>query len=400
MNRITIFFNIISLFFLSTLISATISAPVQASAIEHIYEVSLPVVSQDKQVRGAAFEKGLIEVAVRVSGNSLAPTQLDLKQATRMVSKYRYTVMSQEEIEAYLKKTKTLIAPKFTLWMQFDAGKVKKILRDNALPIWGYQRPNVLIWLAVKDGRNRYILKKSDISQIKDALELEAKRRGLPILWPEFDARDQNIVSFIDIWGAFLEPVKQASQRYPVDAIVIGRMNWTQGAWSADWSLLMDNKTQNWRLSATDLGILMGSGIGVATDQISSRFAVFADSANDGELLLRISDLSNVSQYAKAAHYLQSLAPVKNVYAAEVNQQQVDFHIELSGDESDLKRIIALGKVLVPDTEPVTDNSAKSDPVPSDQISSEQNKGNMSPSPANQSPVNQSKNILRYKLNG
>ncbi len=379
-----IFFSIISLFILL--------GNAQATTIKHIYEVSLPVVSQEKQIRRAAFEQGLIEISVRVSGTSLAPTQLDLKQASRLVRQYHYKAMSQSEIDDYMKKTSTLIAPKFTLWVQFDDAKVKQLLRKNALPIWGYQRPNVLVWLAVKDGGNRYLLKRSDVSQIKDAVELEAKRRGLPIIWPEYDLQDKNIVSFIDIWGEFLEPVKQASLRYPVDAVMLGRMNWSQGSWTINWSLLSEDKIESWRLSAVDLSILMSSGVDVATDQISSRFAVFADSGNDGELLLRVSDLNSVSKYAAASHYLSSLAPVKNVYALQVNQYQVDFHIELNGDEGDLKRIIALGKVLLPDSRPEAEPKKESNLLDLNTQQPVQSEPRL--------PTKKVQNLLRYRLNG
>lgn len=400
MNRKTIFFGIFTLFILS--------ANVQASAIKHIYEVNLPVISQEKQIRGAAFEQGLIEVSVRVSGNSLAPTQIDLKKATRMVRQYRYKAMTQPEIDAYMKKTATLIAPKFKLWVQFDGAKVKELLRDNGLPIWGYQRPNVLVWLAVKDGRNRYLLKKSDVSQIKDAVTNEAKQRGLPVIWPEYDIQDKKVVKFIDVWGEFWEPIKQASKRYPVDAIILGRMNWSNGNWTVNWSLLMEKQTESWKLSAVDLDVLMSSGVGIATDHISSRFAVFADSANDGELLLRVSDLNSVSRYAKASHYLSSLAPVKNVYATEVGRSQVDFHIELSGDESDLKRIIALGKILVPDTRPdILDNTTSEslELMPGNQPESTQQTAGEKQSEAVGEKVNNSlpvviPKILKYRLNG
>ena len=400
MKRKTIFFSIFILFILSV--------NVQASAIKHIYEVNLPVISQEKQIRGAAFEQGLIEVSVRISGNSLAPTQIDLKKATRMVRQYRYKAMTQPEIETYMKKTATLVAPKFKLWMQFDGAKVKQLLRDNGLPIWGYQRPNVLVWLAVKDGRNRYLLKKSDVSQIKEAVTNEAKQRGLPIIWPEYDTQDKKIVKFIDVWGEFWEPIKQASKRYPVDAVVLGRMNWSNGNWTVNWSLLMENQTESWKLSALDLGILMSSGVGVATDHISSRFAVFADSANDGQLLLRVSDLNSVSRYAKASHYLSSLAPVKNVYATEVGNSQVDFHIELSGDESDLKRIIALGKILVPDTRPdITDDTSYESPelTPENLPESIQQTAGETQSESVNEKANSSlpvalPKILKYRLNG
>ena len=387
-----------------------LSINAQASTINRMYEVSLPVVSQEAQIRRAAFEQALIEVSVRVSGTSLAPTQMNLNQATRMVRQYRYQAMTQEEVEAHMKQTRTLVEPKYKLWIQFDDGKIKQLLRKNSLPIWGYQRPDVLIWLAVKDGKNRYLLKKSDRSLIKDAVISEARKRGLPIVWPEFDATDQRQVSFIDVWGKFWEPVKQASKRYSVDAIVLGQMNWANGSWQVDWSLLLEDKTTNWQLTALDLSLLMSSGIGVATDHISSRFAVFADSANDAELLVRISNLGNVKKYAEASHYLASLAPVKHVFAKEVNQDYIDFYVELSGNESDLKRIIALGKVLKPDTQPTVlpvkpqllpnaANTAET-PVPGEAVSGQNNPAANGASPLPVPVMIKQPHILRYRMNG
>jgi len=339
-------------FFLSTILLLVISFQLQATDIKQMYEVSLPVASQDISIRKAAFEQGLIETSVRVSGTSLAPTQLNLADAGRLISQYRYRALSDLEITAYLEKTPTLVQPKYKLWMQFNKNKLKQLLRENGLPLWGYQRPNVLIWLAVKDGRNRYLLKQADHSEIKNAMQQGAERRGLPIIWPKYDATDQRLVEFTDVWGQFWEPVKQASKRYGVNAVLLGRMNWNKGSWQVDWSLMQEDKMENWSVNAEDLGLLTSSGIGIATDSISSRFAVFTDSINDAGLVVRVSNLHNVKKYATTAHYLASLAPVKNVYAKEVNKHQVDFYVDLNGDEDDLRRIIALGKVLTVDTRP------------------------------------------------
>lgn len=339
--------------FLSTILLLVISVKLQATDIQHMYEASLPVVSQDVDIRKAAFEQALIEVSVRISGTSLAPTQLNLSDAGRLISQYRYRALSDHEITTYFQKTPALVQPKYKLWVQFDEDKLKQLLRENDLPLWGYQRPNVLVWLAVKDGRNRYLLKQADQSQIKSAVEQGAKRRGLPIVWPEYDAADQRLVEFTDVWGQFWEPVKQASQRYAVNAVLLGRMNWSKGSWQVDWSLMQEDKIENWSVNAEDLALLTSSGIGIATDSISSRFAVFADSVNNAGLIVRVSNLYTVKKYSEAAHYLASLAPVKNVYAREVNKHQVDFYIDLNGDEDDLRRIIALGKVLTADTQPM-----------------------------------------------
>jgi len=368
------------------LISIPLSA--QSAVVEKIYEVSLPVVSQEADIRRAAFEQGFIEVLVRVSGSSLASTRVDLGQASRYVQQYRYLPI-EDVAGSPATAHKAGPQPKYRLWVQFSEASIKKLLRDNSLPIWGQQRPSVLVWLAVRDGQNRYVLRQQDSSAIKDALTQEARRRGLPVSWPRMDQQDQQLVGFADVWGAFWDPVTRASQRYPVDAVLIGRMNWQGGSWQVNWSLMLDNKAATWKLKALDLDLLMASGVDVATDQIASRFSVLEDAGNEGELVVQINGVQQLNSYASVARYLRSLAPVRSVYVTEVDPEWVRFHIDLTGDRSDLQRIIALGKTLLPDTPTLVSPPVK--PVLSDGATETPLK-----TPVPMLPIN----LLTYKYNG
>jgi hypothetical protein len=366
------------------LISIPLSA--HSAVVEKIYELSLPVVSQQEDIRRAAFEQAFIEVLVRVSGSSLASTAIDVRQASRYVQQYRYLPI--EESTAQQPATGSVASgPQYKLWVQFNEAAIKTLLRDNALPIWGQQRPSVLLWLAVRDGKNRYVLRQQDSSPIKDAVASEARRRGLPVSWPRMDQQDRQLVGFADVWGAFWDPVVRASQRYPVDAVMIGRMNWQGDSWQVNWSLMLDDKTASWKLQALDLELLMASGIDVATDQIASRFSVLENVANEGELVVQINGVQQLDSYARVAGYLRSLAPVRSVYVAEVDQHWVRFHLDLSGDRNDLQRNIALGKTLVPDTPAL--------PSPVNPVLSDSSGESPRQAPVQMLPVN----LLTYKFN-
>ena len=343
MYRKAVFFAFILLF----------AAPLtsQATVVSKMYEVSLPVVSQEVPIRRAAFEQAFIQVLVRVSGSSLASTSIDLRMAPKFVQQYRY--LSLDPAQNVNKDVLPgMPVAKHNLWVQFNEGSIKKLLREKGLPIWGRQRPTVLMWIAVRDGKNRYILREQDQSTIKDALTQEAERRGLPVIWPRFDKQDQAIASFPDVWGSFWDPVVRASKNYPVDAVMIGRMNWKGGSWQVDWSLMLDGKSDSWRLKALDLQLLMASGVDVATDQIASRFSVLEDVTNEGEIVVQVNGVQQLHSYAGTERYLRSLAPVKNVFATEVAADFVRFHVDVTGNKDDLRRIIALGKTLAPDEPP------------------------------------------------
>ncbi|HEY9033591.1 MAG TPA: hypothetical protein VIN71_06630, partial [Pseudomonadales bacterium] len=124
------------------------------------------------------------------------------------------------------------------------------------------------------------------------------------------------------------------------------------------------------------------------TDQIASRFSVLEDAGNEGELVVQINGVQQLNSYARVSRYLRSLAPVRSVYVTEVDPRWVRFHIDLTGDRSDLQRIIALGKTLLPDT-PTLASPVK--PVLSDSGSETPLK-----TPVPMLPVN----LLTYKYNG
>ena len=323
--------------------------------VKQMFEVSLPVINQERDIRNAAFEQGFVEVLVRVSGSSQIASQIDTTLAARYVQQFRYLPL--EKLPESEKGTAVGTTPshaldtpqaKYNLWLQFNEGKIKNLLRDNSLPVWGKQRPSVLIWIAVRDGRNRYILRDQDVSAIKNTVNKVSIRRGLPLVWPSFDNQDQMSVSFTDVWGSFWGPIQTASKRYGVDAIVVGRMDWLDGSWQVDWSMLMDENSASWQLKALDLDLLMASGIDVATDQIARKFSVLEDVGNAGELIVQINGIQQVDTYANISRYLQSLAPVKNVFVTNIKDDVVRFHVAVTGDQNDLKRIIALGKTLTP----------------------------------------------------
>ena len=321
----------------------------QAELVKQMYEVTLPVISQDKQIRTATFEQAFIETLVRVSGDSTVTSQLDIKLASKYVQQYRYLPLPEDKNTAkpvMLKMTQ----PKHLLWIQFNQGLITKLLRESDLPVWGQQRPRMLVWIAVRDGGHRYVLKRSDQSVIKDVVEKEAQRRGLPLIWPEYDEVDRGNVLFADIWGSFWEPISQASGRYNAGSVLVGRMNWLNGSWQVDWSMSLANESQNWALRSKNLQMLMANAIDTATDNVSSRYSVLENSDNAGQLVLQVNGINRIHSYAKASRYLSSLALVKNVFALRVEDNNVQFNVDMTGTQEDLQRVIALGKTLVPDT--------------------------------------------------
>lgn len=369
----------------------------RAEMVKQLFETSLPVVSQDREVRQAAFEQGFAEILVRVSGSSEAASQIGAQAAAGYVQQYRYLAVEKKPEKKTAQPAENAEPEaRYKLWVQFNESRIINLLKQSGLSVWGAQRPRVLLWLSVKDGRNRYILREKDMSVIKDMVEKEITRRGLPIVWPLFDDQDQKQVSFLDVSGQFWGAVTQASQRYSADAIALCRMSWDGSVWNVDWSLLLDEQPVSKRISRVDLESSMSEGVDFLADSIAARFAVLDDVMDDGELILQVNGIDAEASYARVLHYLASIASVKHVFPVEFQQDHVRFHLDMSGNAQDLQRLIALGRVLekvtvveskTPD-QPQTENQpATNQPVTGDDKNTPQNQ-----------LARLEKNILIYKI--
>ena len=364
----------------SGLLLAGLSCVLHAAEVQNMYEVLLPVTGQDQDNRHIAFEQGFTEVLVRVSGSSKL-AGINTAQAPSYVQQYRYVQLEKPANPVPPKADEPVIT--HNLWVQFDEAAIKKLLRSNGLSVWGTQRPSVLVWLAVRDGQNRYILRNQDISPIRDAVVAEGIRRGIPLIWPIYDAKESKQVQFVDVWGGFFDSVTSASQRYTAaSAILVGRMDWQKkSGWQIDWSLLMNGQQTSWQQRSMDLPVLMAAGINPVADQLATRFAVVENVTGVASMKVLVTGVSDAEGYTRVARYLQSLALVKQVFATDILPGQAQFQLDINGGEDELRRTIALERILVPDT--------TSQPIPLMPQSAE-----LQPQPQLAAPT-----MLRYRLN-
>ena len=353
---------------LSAVFMLLISMPVSAVVIDQLYEAEIPVQDQTRKTRHQVFKKAFQQTLIRVVGSSsvLGNPLIDdaRNKVLKFVSQFRYheipvtdrvpvTPLNQPEEAPYTN----------ILWIKFDAQAINTLLRNSQLPVWGKQRPETLVWIAVRDGGHRYILKQTDKSPIKDEIEKAAKLRGLPIRWPEYDELDQERLSFLDLWGGFWDNILIVSHRYQAESVLAGRYLWAGGQWQVQWDLLTDTHKENWQIDTPELDLLSSVGIDKATDTVSVKYALLLKESGGGNFYIDIHGIDSVDSYARAMSYLQGLQPVKDLNASEVGSQGVRFKINAQGNVDDLKRKIALGNFLQPVNIQVTTQQSALDDV-------------------------------------
>lgn len=309
------------------------------AAERDLYVAEVAVSDQTPAVREAALQRALGEVLVRVAGQDTiletGPARELLKNPAALVQQYRYFSGSDGQ------------TPQLRLWVRFDGDAIRQSVQQQGLAYWGAERPDTLVWLAVEDRGKRYVVSATDASDVRRQVEQAATGRGVPILFPLMDLEDQTSVRFSDIWGGFFDNVLRASERYRPSAVLIGRLNRSpSGGWAARWYLQLAGNPSAWTDSRQQLAELSQQGIARTADILSSRLAVAQAGGGTDRVMITVSGIDTLADYARTGNYLASLTSVQALQVAQVAASEVQYALQLNGSLRDLARTVTIGTVL------------------------------------------------------
>jgi hypothetical protein len=315
------------------------SGNAMAELVSDFYDVTLPVADESSEVRNAAMADGLAEVLVRQSGEGDILQKLTPPSATAYVKQYRYEPLSPPDPKDPDAKQ---------IRLQYNSTLVMDFLRKNGFPIWGDHRPLAVIWLAVRDGSNQYVLKNDDISAFKTQIDKLLRQRGIPAVWPAYDRQDQAVLKFADIWAGFSDPLKQASARYSQGPILAGNLAWNGSAWTSDWTLIDQHFSQQTSLRGTDYEQILSDAINQLSDVMGKQYAVLesVDRSEDKQMAMEIENVKSLANYVHVKKYLSSLQAVQDVQMKRITNNKVEFSLFLRSTVADFINLLAASSQL------------------------------------------------------
>jgi len=334
---------------LATVLAA--SGAVGAVEVSGLYEAEVPVSGQSTAERVAASRTALEEVLVKVSGNAdvaqLPQLEPLLSQAEQWVQRYQYRAAPTPEA-GIPPPAGEAAAPTQLLWESFDRQTINQRLYDAGVSVWGINRPSTLLWLAIGDGGDRYLVGGDNRPDVQAAVTTQARRRGLPLNVPLLDLQDQGALAVADVWGDFSDVIAKASERYQPDAILVGRVYQVAAdQWQSHWTLYHRGAMSSWDSAPGSQDDVIAAGIAGATAQFAKRYALDLTPGIANSVLMSIENVASLADYARVMHYLQSLDPVADVQVARIEGPKVSFRIKVRGQPHGLIQTLALGKTLV-----------------------------------------------------
>jgi len=332
---------------LCLLISGMVTLPAQAVVeVDGLYQVEKPVSSQNASERTRVMSVALVEVLVRLAGSDPISSQPSLTRslvtAGRYVQQYNY-------FESEVVDEAGQLQPQLMLRMIFDADRLRTLLEQSGLAVWGKARPVTLLWLALEQGGTRYILADGQQSEARSMVEQEARRRGVPLLLPLMDLEDQSTVQLADIWGGFDDSVRKASRRYGADSVVVGRL-WQDrsGGWAGRWSLYLPDQDLHWQVASTQLKTALGDGMDGMADTMISRYALLLGDAEAQAVHIVVSPVSGLDSYARLGKMFSHLDPVTDVDLVSMQADQLHYRLTVRGGRRILQQSLSISTLLTP----------------------------------------------------
>ncbi|MDF3054865.1 MAG: hypothetical protein K0Q74_772 [Gammaproteobacteria bacterium] len=279
------------LLFLLTLCSFTASA-----AGGELYQATVSVASYSS----ADFKKGstaaLRQVFIAVSGNpnitSMASVQKALEKPDKFVQAYNYTAatvggefqlslsvrFSSKAVNRFLRSIDQRVlaidgtpaldessqgntnvpseeypppsdeSSQNTETLTFPAEQApvfeESLQNTNVLSAPPIEAP-ILVWLVERDAQGQLGILHDASHLAVASMQTASQKQGVALLWPVMDLEDISALSPERIWQLDQVAVEQASRRYEVNDILVGRLQQNiHGKWQADWVWLKDGEVQ------------------------------------------------------------------------------------------------------------------------------------------------------------
>lgn len=315
----------------------------QAIPVDDIYVAKVLVTDEGASQLRSGARAGLLQVLVRVSGSLEVEESSMIRGALRNPASY-YFQYSYESTDKTLMMDDGQV-PALELTLHFEPSAIARLLRDASFPVWGSNRPAVLLWIAVSEGQERRILSESDPSSIVESLVTRASERGVPLLFPILDLEDASQISTAEVWGAFLDRIEGASVRYSPDAVLTARIQQEiNGRWSGRWSFRVAEGWQSMETVEFSSDELVRRMVDQLANDLASRFALDSSRAR---VELTIEGVSDVARYAELSSYLEQLTPVLNSSIVSLQGDVARFELETEGQLDQLVEIIELDERML-----------------------------------------------------
>lgn len=325
---------------LAACFSALLSPVAYGLPVDGLYNQVIPVADQSDGERRRAYREAFSRVIVKVSGERRWLDHPAVRGALSVADNY--------VAEVGYRSTGAQTA----INVSFDPELIDDLLVRAEIPVWGRNRPSVLVWLTIQnaDGR-RVMLGSSSEHELQDQARAFAEERAVPVLFPILDLVDRRLVSLDQSWTMDADALRAAADRYGADSVLAARLLEIPGGELVGlWQFIFRDRVDVFDHVASMGESYVDFPLDRATSVLAQHFSLLPrDLEQEDEVLLRVDGIEDLDNHMILISYLESLSLVREVRLAGLRADGLDLHVKMVGDRHRLAEIISLDRDLRPE---------------------------------------------------
>lgn len=252
---------------------------VMAAPVAGLYQVREPLSADTEDGRNLAFSRAFATLVQRMTGRADDARAAGLAAAAQAPQNLALGYTFQED----------------ELQVSFDAASVLQALREAGLPVWGSDRPVVLLWWVQEGLHGRNLLGEGNNRSLN--LQQAALNRGLPARFP---LADLNELMQADKGWDGAGQVQTILQNYGADILLVVESSERDGAIGGRWQLLGLENTQSGSLAGDSLVTAADTLFLQLAAALAQEYAVLPGQGNRQRVRLQGLDIDGMLAAEKA----------------------------------------------------------------------------------------------------
>lgn len=311
-------------------IAAFLSAPSYATPIQDLYSARIEVPAEADHDYHLYLRSAFEQVVVKLTGNS---------QALKQFSAFR-----DEDFASALKSYSYLGN---TLVINLEPESINRWLSAAKLPIWGVERPLLLVWVSMQDAQPARLIGADGLEPIISLLTTSAQQYALPIELPLLDLKELEKISLQTLAEKNWAVLAQVGQTYRAAGhlILSLRQDPETQAWTSSWAIKVGAQEFQWEETASNLTEAINHGLEKSHHELAQVYAR-SDSTTPEVVQVVIDNIRDYTAYEKALAYLKKLPPVQHIQILEVAADRVVYQLQLNGGTDALQQAVAADRLL------------------------------------------------------
>ena len=226
---------------------------------------------------------------------------------------------------------------------QIDQVVVENLIKSANSTVWAEARPPILLWLVIDDPAGRRFGNTQVEQPLWETLSKAFDGLGVKLRRPLYDLSDAVLVSPDTLWRRDFGPIVEASERYGMSHLLLGRLiRLSDGRYIGEWVYRDVSVERAVSIQADSLETVIDPGVTLAMAEMRRQYAVaLTTDAATQTLRIRVHNVVTRDDYRAVTAAISGIQTLDHVRPVAVQGDALTLELQGVGDAETLVRLMA-----------------------------------------------------------